>query len=225
MYNECRHVMPSGARCHSPAMRGMLYCYFHYNLRRAAAPKCGPFDTLQMPLLEDTCGIQLALAEVLGALVSSRLDPKRAGLLLYGLQIAAQLTARAANGSGRESVKDPCYGTSGETLAPEKTVCEPVEDCRACPNKKNCDQYAEYRKEMDEKEAHQSRCSDRGDEGEPDKRDEDATDAAASSGILLEKLSGCEEDHDAAHDGQDQAVQPQLAQACPRRMTPRRIWM
>ncbi len=42
-----------------------------------------------MPELEDRTSIQLALQEILSLLASNNLDPKRAGLLLYGLQIAS----------------------------------------------------------------------------------------------------------------------------------------
>jgi hypothetical protein len=39
--------------------------------------------------LEDRASIQLSIAEVLSRLAANDLDPKRAGLLLYGLQIAS----------------------------------------------------------------------------------------------------------------------------------------
>ena len=39
---ECRHIMPSGAKCHAMALRAMPYCYFHTRLHRfAAAPSPG----------------------------------------------------------------------------------------------------------------------------------------------------------------------------------------
>jgi hypothetical protein len=44
---------------------------------------------LELPAVEDSASIQLALIEVLQAFAANQLDPKRAGLLLYGLQVAA----------------------------------------------------------------------------------------------------------------------------------------
>jgi hypothetical protein len=32
MYPECRHVKPSGELCHSPALHGSHWCYFHKRL-------------------------------------------------------------------------------------------------------------------------------------------------------------------------------------------------
>ena len=49
MYPECRHIMPDGAKCHSPAMRGMAYCYYHTPGRRSGRPplpKNGPATPL-----------------------------------------------------------------------------------------------------------------------------------------------------------------------------------
>ena len=91
MSHECRHIMPYGAKCHAPALRGKPYCYFHTRLHRfAAEPPIAPDGALRLPILEDRSAIQIALAQVLDALCSFRLDPRRAGLLLYALQIASQ---------------------------------------------------------------------------------------------------------------------------------------
>jgi hypothetical protein len=40
MVNLCRPIMPSGARCHAPALRGKPYCYCYTRLHRfTAAPQ------------------------------------------------------------------------------------------------------------------------------------------------------------------------------------------
>jgi hypothetical protein len=44
---------------------------------------------LDLPPLEDELSIQLALMEVTQALAANEIDPKRAGLLLYALQVAS----------------------------------------------------------------------------------------------------------------------------------------
>jgi hypothetical protein len=101
-YYECQHVRPSGKKCAAIAIRGHRFCYFHLQSRRgyltvtpaatvaneaiAPAPEAA---TITMPVLEDRTAIQLVLSDVLRALGANLLDTKRAGLLLYGLQIAA----------------------------------------------------------------------------------------------------------------------------------------
>ena len=101
MYYECRHIMHNGARCHSPALRDTDYCYFHTTLHnrasqlrtsRAKTPKQA--EPLDLPLLEDRSTIQVALTRIVERLCSSDLETRRAGLLLYALQIAAQNVER-----------------------------------------------------------------------------------------------------------------------------------
>jgi hypothetical protein len=53
---------------------------------RTATPET---TSLALPPIEDSASIQLALIDVLQALAANQLDPKRAGLLLYGLQVAS----------------------------------------------------------------------------------------------------------------------------------------
>ena len=44
---------------------------------------------IELPAIEDAASLQLALMDVLHAIAANHLDPKRAGLLLYGLQVAS----------------------------------------------------------------------------------------------------------------------------------------
>ena len=90
MYIECRHIMPNGSKCESPALRGKPFCYFHVRLHQIAARPKSDDEPLTIPVLEDRCAIQLTLSQVLSALASGKLDPRRAALLLYGLQIASR---------------------------------------------------------------------------------------------------------------------------------------
>ena len=89
MYPECRHIMPNGAKCHSPAMRGMAYCYFHTPGRRSAQDRVQK-KPLKLPALDDRTAIQIAVTQVLNAIGSSKINRRAAGQLLYGLQIASE---------------------------------------------------------------------------------------------------------------------------------------
>jgi hypothetical protein len=215
----------------------MPCCYFHTNLHHSAKPK-GKFDdlSLKLPSLEDSCGIQIALAEVLNALASSRLDPRRAGLLLYGLQIATKLMARP-RGPHYSPVRDICDERDGAFLGPEKAVCEPPDDCRNCSKSDTCEDYEECEEDEYEDPAYQPDGSgasgseddedlDEDEEEDDEDNDEDndevedqdqdvddKPDSFGSLGVLLHELSGCEEDHGASHGSQNHSVQPQLAQA------------
>jgi len=97
MYHECRHIFTSGKKCQSPALRDQPFCYFHSNTRKKPAPAHQPYDpytdpkesVLALTQLEDSDAIQLALSEVVLALAANRIDPRRARILIYGLQVAS----------------------------------------------------------------------------------------------------------------------------------------
>src|SRR5215469_18671254 len=89
---QCRHIFTAGHRCGSPALRNQDFCYYHHTTRKPA-PKnrpLAPFD-LELPVPEDRAAIQQALGLFLQRIASNQIDPRRAGLLLYGLQIAASI--------------------------------------------------------------------------------------------------------------------------------------
>jgi hypothetical protein len=139
MFSECRHIKPSGSKCHSPALRDMPYCYFHASLHRLADAKNRPAnEPFQIPPLEDVGAIQIALLQVIDGLGSSRLDPRRAGLFLYAIQIAAQVMPRPAADQPNDVVQTVSADDKGELLAPDESVCEPPADCRKCLLKSQC---------------------------------------------------------------------------------------
>jgi hypothetical protein len=154
MYNECRHIMPSGKRCHSPALRDKAYCYYHFKLHRIANPTSGEANQIGVSTIEDARGIQIALTQVLGALNSPYMDTRRAGLILYGLQIATKLTARISTPTPSEAVRSLCE-SGDEVLAPETSMCEPPQDCLSCADYATCendDRIDEDELEFDEEE-------------------------------------------------------------------------
>jgi len=93
VYIRCEHIQFNGNRCGSPALRDEIYCYFHRIWRHQ--PDCMPHRPdpsgalFDLPLLEDANGVQLAIQQVLQALVANKMDVRRAYTLLFGLQTAA----------------------------------------------------------------------------------------------------------------------------------------
>ena len=93
--SQCEHLMANNRRCGAPAMARKRYCYFHSesNSGRRTAKR------LYVPVLEDQRAIQMAVTKVCQGIADSRLDPKTATSLLYGLQVASNAVPRP--GSGR----------------------------------------------------------------------------------------------------------------------------
>jgi len=93
---RCRWVKQDGTSCGSPQMRSHIYCYAHRQMMEARAL------ALRLPAIEDANAIQMALMQVQKALIDDHISMKKAGLLLYSLQLAMtnarQTTFGQANG-------------------------------------------------------------------------------------------------------------------------------
>jgi len=124
---QCRHIFTDGHRCGSPCLRGEDLCYYHHTTRK---PVAGPqqrrgrrstFD-LSLPDPNDRSGIQLAIGEVLRRIASNDIDPRRAGLLLYGLQIASLNLPKPAKPEPAEVVEEITAHPELGVLAPRAEV-------------------------------------------------------------------------------------------------------
>ena len=149
-YQLCRHIRTNGKRCKSPQRTGFLYCYFHQRLRsdhQVVTRSISTTDTtvvlgpngeqiiqhfpnpallhlseLNLPPLEDAESIQVAISLVVTALGRNRIDPRRAGPILYGLQLASGNVRKATIEPFHTTVvQDVTESDTGEDLAPEVT--------------------------------------------------------------------------------------------------------
>ena len=140
MFQLCRHIKTNGLRCQSPALSGSAYCYFHSRVHTMANAKTSTWDDIKLPMLEDSASIQVAISQIAAAFLSSRLDARRTGLLLYALQIASQNIDRACSREDSETVRSMTVTGEGDELAPEKEICEDG-DCASCNERDTCDDY------------------------------------------------------------------------------------
>jgi hypothetical protein len=88
----CRHLMPTGRRCGSPAVRDKAFCFYHgldrrHPRTRPTRPR--PAPAIVLPALDNRASIQESISILLAALGDNRLDPRKAGKMLYGLQLAS----------------------------------------------------------------------------------------------------------------------------------------
>ena len=151
MYDECRHIMPNGARCHSPALRGQDYCYYHTRLHQRAkssassgarsAAASTPQEPLKLPIIEDRSAILVALAEIFDGLGSGKIDRQTAYVYLYGLQIGSQAVERRQDVLPFKAVQAVFHSRDGQELAPELRICEEADKCSTCKEKDTCNAY------------------------------------------------------------------------------------
>jgi len=140
MYKLCRHIKTNGQRCKSPALSGSAYCYFHSRVHTMAKAKSSIWDDVNLPMLEDAASIQVAISQIMAGFLSSRLDARHTGLLLYALQIASQNIDRKSFHGNSEIVHSMTVTGEGDELAPEMEICEPS-DCASCNRRDTCDDY------------------------------------------------------------------------------------
>lgn len=99
-YKECRHIMPSGLHCKSPAMRGSVFCYFHGRPPRPAPP-VRPLETrIDIPPVLNPNSALKAVGTIIQALGANRISTRRAGLPLFGVQMAAGQQGFGSAGAG-----------------------------------------------------------------------------------------------------------------------------
>jgi hypothetical protein len=104
MYEECRHIMPNGAHCHSPAMRGLAWCYFHVPGRRSSQNRSQARSRpLKLPPLVNRRAVQTALVQVLNAIGPRKISQKSAGQMLFGIRMALD---NIRDGAGRPNPKE-----------------------------------------------------------------------------------------------------------------------
>jgi hypothetical protein len=126
---QCRHIFTDGHRCGSACLRHEEFCYYHHTTRRPVEnprrrrSREAQFD---LPLPEDRSAIQSSIGEVLRRIASNEIDSKRAGLLLYGLQIASLNLPRAITLT-RPATRSRYTGRSRHVEeSPETTLVEEI---------------------------------------------------------------------------------------------------
>ena len=89
---RCQHIKTSGAQCGSPALKNQALCYYHSQSRPERVKikgADGKTSEILVPVFEDASAIQMTVRQVAVLLLQDKIDNKKAGMLLYALQIAS----------------------------------------------------------------------------------------------------------------------------------------
>ncbi len=104
---QCHHIFPDDQRCGSPRLRDEQFCYYHHDARR---PIVRPHDrirrrsTFSLFTPGSQNSILESLGEVMTRIAANDIDTRRAGLLLYALQLAST-NLRSAQQSAEPELK------------------------------------------------------------------------------------------------------------------------
>lgn len=104
-YKICGHIKDDGVRCGGSAMRGEPYCRFHVRLTEPGVSPGEPGYVL--PVLETERSVQIALQQMMSALLSGKLSERKAAVMLSGIKAAAALIRQAeANAPKQDLLND-----------------------------------------------------------------------------------------------------------------------
>ena len=102
MAPRCRWVRQDGTSCRSPQMKQHIYCFAHMQMAEARTLM------LMLPAPEDANAIQVGLMRIQKALIEDTISTKKAGLLLYSMQLALTNVGQTTFGQAKdeEMVRD-----------------------------------------------------------------------------------------------------------------------
>ena len=96
MAPRCQWVRQDGTSCGSPQMKEHIYCFAH--MQMAAAREL----MLRLPPPEDPNAIQVGLMRIQKAVTEDTISMKKAGLLLYSMQLALTNVGRTTFGKAKD---------------------------------------------------------------------------------------------------------------------------
>src|SRR5579864_2515814 len=96
MAPRCQWVRQDGTSCRSPQMKRHIYCFAHMQMAEARDLM------LRLPPPEDANAIQVGLMRIQKALIEDTISMKKAGLLLYSMQLAMTNVGQTTFGQAKD---------------------------------------------------------------------------------------------------------------------------
>jgi hypothetical protein len=99
MAPRCQWVKQDGTACRSPQMKQHIYCFAHRQMAEARELM------LMLPVVEDANAIQVGLMRIQKAVIEDTISMKKAGLLLYSMQLAMTNVGKTTFGQAKDLQK------------------------------------------------------------------------------------------------------------------------
>src|SRR6202140_5233252 len=96
MAPRCQWVRQDGTSCRSPQLKQHIYCFAHRQMAEARTLM------LMLPAAEDANAIQIELMRIQKALIEDTISMKKAGLLLYSMQLALTNVGQTTFGQAKD---------------------------------------------------------------------------------------------------------------------------
>jgi hypothetical protein len=139
---QCHHYQaPTGMRCGSPALKGEYYCFHHHikHAKRASRVLIDPEITcMELPPIEDRASVFIALAAVIHRLAENTIDTRRAGQMIYALQVALKAldpapVPRSRTRPAAQSAAESEPAANGSAAEPATDTLQPATPPRTIP--------------------------------------------------------------------------------------------
>ena len=96
MAPRCQWVRQDGTSCRSPQMKRHIYCFAHKQMMEARDMM------LRLPAMEDANAIQIGIMRIQKSLIEDTITVKKAGLLLYSMQLALTNVGQTTFGQAKD---------------------------------------------------------------------------------------------------------------------------
>jgi hypothetical protein len=118
---ECRHILPSGRKCHQPALSGKSFCMHHCRARNLVEANRARRHSIALPPLEDRSAVQMSIDVVLAALGAGKINRRTAATYTYAIKIGADNLAKMENTPPPEPIAI-CRDERGDILAAQEST-------------------------------------------------------------------------------------------------------
>jgi hypothetical protein len=135
MAPRCRWVRQDGTACRSPQMKQHIYCFAHMQMAEARTL------LLLLPPPEDANAIQVGLMRIQKALIEDTISTKKAGLLLYSMQLALTNVGQTTFGQAKD----------------EEMVRDTVDEEDALSEEARCNQHPVFSEKQNQHQHQQQR--------------------------------------------------------------------
>lgn len=139
----CEHIKDDGVRCKSPAMHRRAFCYFHWRLHEHKLPVTE--EGYEVPVIDSEASVVLAGTQIMRAVLSGKLDPRRAQVAMSCLRLAAQSFRLQLNVSDR-MVTELTPALADRFADLEKAQQEHFQKCAAIKESAGIEESAGIRK-------------------------------------------------------------------------------
>jgi hypothetical protein len=112
MAPRCQWVRQDGTSCRAPQMKQHIYCFAHMQMAEAREMM------LRLPPPEDANAIQVGLMRIQKAVIEDTISMKKAGLLLYSMQLALTNVGQTTFGQAKDEE------IVRETVSEEEAISE-----------------------------------------------------------------------------------------------------